>query len=142
MCAKLFIRQNGVKNMEEKKKGMLDVLAADEIHRYLKAKRAVNEDTELAALVKEYEEGNARLEALVKAGDFESDEVIRLSNDMDYIGFLLSQNPKIVELQAANRAMNEYLAAAKGTVSFACGGNCASCGEACAIKEDRKDGEA
>ena len=38
--------------MEEKKKGMLDVLAADEIHRYMKAKRAVNEDTELAAMVK------------------------------------------------------------------------------------------
>ena len=30
--------------MEVKKKGMLDVLSADEIHRYLKAKRAVNED--------------------------------------------------------------------------------------------------
>jgi cell fate (sporulation/competence/biofilm development) regulator YlbF (YheA/YmcA/DUF963 family) len=128
--------------MEEKKKGMLDVLSADEIHRYLKAKRAVNEDTELSAMVKEYEEGNARLEQLVKAGDFESDEVIRLSNDMDYIGFILSQNPKIVELQAANKAMNAYLAAAKGTVTFSCGGNCGSCSEACAIKEDKKDGEA
>ena len=128
--------------MEEKKKGMLDVLSADEIHRYLKAKRAVNEDTELSSMVKEYEEGNARLEQLVKAGDFESDEVIRLSNDMDYIGFILSQNPKIVELQAANKAMNDYLAAAKGNVSFSCGGNCWSCSEACAIKEDKKDGEA
>lgn len=128
--------------MEEKKKGMLDVLAADEIHRYLKAKRAVNEDTELAALVKEYEEGNARLEKMIQTEGFDTDEAVRLSNDMDYIGFILSQNPKIVELQAANRAMNEYLAAAKGTVSFVCGGNCASCGEACAIKEDRKDGEA
>ena len=128
--------------MEEKKKGMLDVLSADEIHRYLKAKRAVNEDTELSAMVKEYEEGNARLEQLVKAGDFESDEVIRLSNDMDYIGFLLSQNPKIVELQAANKAMNEYLAAAKGTVTFSCGGDCSSCAEACAAKPEQKDGEA
>ena len=128
--------------MEEKKKGMLDVLAADEIHRYLKAKRAVNEDTELAAMVKDYEEGNARLEELVKAGDFDSDEVIRLSNDMDYIGFILSQNPKIVELQAANKAMNEYLSKAKGTVSFSCGGNCSSCAEACAIKEKEKDEEA
>lgn len=128
--------------MEEKKKGMLDVLSADEIHRYLKAKRAVNEDTELSSMVKEYEEGNARLEQLVKAGDFESDEVIRLSNDMDYIGFILSQNPKIVELQVANKAMNDYLAAAKGTVSFSCGGNCGSCSEACAIKPEGKDGEA
>ena len=128
--------------MEEKQKGMLDVLAADEIHRYLKAKRAVNEDTELAAMVKEYEEGNSRLEQLVKAGNFESDEVIRLSNDMDYIGFILSQNPKIVELQAANKAMNAYLAAVKGTVTFSCGGNCASCGEACASKPEQKDGEA
>ena len=128
--------------MEEKKKGMLDVLAADEIHRYMKAKRAVNEDTELSQMVKGYEEGNARLEELVKAGDFDSDEVIRLSNDMDYIGFILSQNPKIVELQAANKAMNEYLAAAKGTVSFTCGGNCGSCSEACAVKTDKKDGEA
>ena len=128
--------------MEEKKKGMRDVLAADEIHRYLKAKRAVNEDTELSAMVKEYEEGNARLEELVKAGEFDSDEVIRLSNDMDYIGFILSQNPKIVELQAANKAMNQYLAAVRGTVSFSCGGNCASCVEACAIKPEQKDGEA
>ena len=128
--------------MEEKKRGMLDVLAADEIHRYLKARRAVNEDTELSEMVKDYEEGNARLEELVKAGEFDSDEVIRLSNDMDYIGFILSQNPKIVELQAANKAMNAYLAAAKGTVTFTCGGNCGSCAEACAIKEDKKDGEA
>lgn len=128
--------------MEEKKKGMLDVLAADEIHRYLKARRAVSEDTELSEMVKEYEEGNARLEELVKAGDFDSDEVIRLSNDMDYIGFILSQNPKIVELQAANKAMNQYLAVAKGAVSFSCGGNCGSCGEACAIKAEQKDGEA
>lgn len=128
--------------MEEKKKGMLDVLAADEIHRYLKAKRAVNEDTELSEMVKEYEEGNARLEKMIQTEGFDADEAVRLSNDMDYIGFLLSQNPKIVELQAANKAMNEYLAAAKGTVSFSCGGNCSSCAEACAAKPEQKDGEA
>ena len=128
--------------MEEKKKGMLDVLAADEIHRYLKAKRAVNEDTELSEMVKEYEEGNARLEKMIQTEGFDADEAVRLSNDMDYIGFLLSQNPKIVELQAANKAMNEYLAAAKGTVAFSCGGNCSSCGEACTIKPEGKDGEA
>ena len=128
--------------MEEKKKGMLDVLAADEIHRYLKAKRAVNEDTELSEMVKVYEEGNARLEKMIKTEGFDVDEAVRLSNDMDYIGFLLSQNPKIVELQAANKAMNAYLAAAKGTVSFSCGGNCSSCAEACAIKPEGKDGEA
>ena len=128
--------------MEEKKKGMLDVLAADEIHRYLKAKRAVNDDTELSEMVKEYEEGNAKLAKLVQQKDFDADEAVRLSNDMDYIGFLLSQNPKILELQAANKAMNEYLAAAKGTVSFSCGGNCSSCAEACAAKPEQKDGEA
>ena len=128
--------------MEVKKKGMLDVLSADEIHRYLKAKRAVNEDTELSEMVREYEEGNARLEKLVQTEGFDADEAVRLSNDMDYIGFLLSQNPKIIELQAANKAMNEYLAQAKGTVSFSCGGNCSSCAEACAAKPEQKDGEA
>lgn len=128
--------------MEEKKKGMLDVLAADEIHRYMKAKRAVNEDTELSEMVKEYEEGNKRLAKLIETEGFDADEAVRLSNDMDYIGFLLSQNPKIVELQAANRAMNEYLAAAKGTVTFSCGGDCSSCAEACAAKPEQKDGEA
>ena len=127
--------------MEEKKKGMLDVLAADEIHRYMKAKRAVNEDTELSEMVKEYEEGNKRLEKLIETEGFDADEAVRLSNDMDYIGFLLSQNPQILELQAANKAMNDYLAAAKGNVSFSCGGNCASCSEACAIKPEGKDGE-
>ena len=128
--------------MEEKKKGMLDVLAADEIHRYMKAKRAVNEDTELSEMVKEYEEGNKRLAKLIETEGFDADEAVRLSNDMDYIGFLLSQNPKIVELQAANKAMNEYLAAAKGTVTFSCGGDCSSCAEACAAKPEQKDGEA
>ena len=128
--------------MEEKKKGMLDVLAADEIHRYMKAKRAVNEDTELSEMVKEYEEGNKRLALLIETEGFDADEAVRLSNDMDYIGFLLSQNPKIVELQAANKAMNEYLAAAKGTVTFSCGGDCSSCAEACAAKPEQKDGEA
>ena len=128
--------------MEEKKKGMLDVLAADEIHRYLKAKRAVNDDTELSEMVKEYEEGTARLAKMVQTEGFDADEAVRLSNDMDYIGFLLSQNPKIVELQAANKAMNEYLAAAKGTVTFSCGGNCSTCAESCAIQEEKKDGEA
>ncbi len=128
--------------MEEKKKGMLDVLAADEIHRYLKAKRAVNDDTELSEMVKEYEEGTAQLAKMVQTEGFDADEAVRLSNDMDYIGFLLSQNPKIVELQAANKAMNEYLAQAKGTVSFSCGGNCSSCAETCAIQEKEKDGEA
>ena len=128
--------------MEEKKKGMLDVLAADEIHRYMKAKRAVNEDTELSEMVKEYEEGNKRLAKLIETEGFDADEAVRLSNDMDYIGFLLSQNPKILELQAANKAMNEYLAAAKGTVTFSCGGDCSSCAEACAAKSEQKDGEA
>ncbi len=128
--------------MEEKKKGMLDVLAADEIHRYMKAKRAVNEDTELSEMVKEYEEGNKRLAKLIETEGFDADEAVRLSNDMDYIGFLLSQNPKILELQAANKAMNEYLAAAKGTVTFSCGGDCRSCAEACAAKPEQKDGEA
>ena len=128
--------------MEEKKKGMLDVLAADEIHRYMKARRAVNEDTELSEMVKEYEEGNKRLAKLIETEGFDADEAVRLSNDMDYIGFLLSQNPKILELQAANKAMNEYLAAAKGTVTFSCGGDCSSCAEACAAKPEQKDGEA
>ncbi|MBQ3651089.1 MAG: YlbF family regulator [Clostridia bacterium] len=128
--------------MEDKKKGMLDVLAADEIHRYMKAKRAVNEDTELSEMVKEYEEGNKRLAKLIETEGFDADEAVRLSNDMDYIGFLLSQNPKILELQAANKAMNEYLAAAKGTVTFSCGGDCSSCAEACAAKPEQKDGEA
>ena len=128
--------------MEEKKKGMLDVLAADEIHRYMKAKRAVNEDTELSEMVKEYEEGNKRLAKLIETEGFDADEAVRLSNDMDYIGFLLSQNPKILELQATNKAMNEYLAAAKGTVTFSCGGDCSSCAEACAAKPEQKDGEA
>ena len=128
--------------MEEMKKGMLDVLAADEIHRYMKAKRAVNEDTELSEMVKEYEEGNKRLAKLIETEGFDADEAVRLSNDMDYIGFLLSQNPKILELQAANKAMNEYLAAAKGTVTFSCGGDCSSCAEACAAKPEQKDGEA
>ena len=128
--------------MEEKKKGMLDVLAADEIHRYMKARRAVNDDTELANMVKEYEEGNERLSKLVQTENFDTNEAVRLSNDMDYIGFILSQNPKIVELQAANKAMNEYLSKAKGTVTFTCGGNCSSCAEACAAKPEQKDGEA
>ena len=128
--------------MEEKKKGMLDVLAADEIHRYMKARRAVNDDTELANMVKEYEEGSARLVKMVQTEGFDTEEAVRLSNDMDYLGFILSQNPKIVELRAAYKAMNEYLASVKGQVTFSCSGNCASCGEGCAIQEEKKDGEA
>ena len=112
--------------MEEKKKGMLDVLAADEIHRYMKARRAVNDDT-----VK-----------MIQTEGFDADEAVRLSNDMDYIGFILSQNPMIVELRAAYKAMNEYLASVKGQVTFSCGGDCSSCAEACAAKPEQKDGEA
>ncbi len=128
--------------MEEKKKGMLDVLSADEIHRYMKAKRAVTDDEELSAMVKEYEDGSARLIQMVQTEGFDEKEAIQLSNDMDYIGFLLSQNPKIIELQAANKAMNEYLASVTGKVSFSCGGNCSGCAETCAIKDVQKDGEA
>ncbi len=128
--------------MEEKKKGMLDVLAADEIHRYMKARRAVNDDTELAAMVKEYEEGSDRLVKMIQTEGFDADEAVRLSNDMDYIGFILSQNPLIVELRAAYKAMNEYLTSVKGTVSFSCEGNCSGCAEGCAIKEVKKDGKA
>ena len=128
--------------MEEKKKGLLDVLAADEIHRYMKARRAVNDDTELAAMVKEYEEGSDRLVKMIQTEGFDADEAVRLSNDMDYIGFILGQNPLIVELRAAYKAMNEYLASVKGNVSFSCGGNCSSCAEGCAIKDEKKDTEA
>ena len=128
--------------MEEKKKGMLDVLSADEIHRYMKARRAVNDDTELAAMVKEYEEGSDRLVKMIQTEGYDADEAVRLSNDMDYIGFVLSQNPLIVELRAAYKAMNEYLASVKGTVTFSCGGNCSTCAEGCAAKPEQKDGKA
>ena len=128
--------------MEEKKKGLLDVLAADEIHRYMKARRAVNDDTELAAMVKEYEEGSDRLVKMIQTEGFDADEAVKLSNDLDYIGFILGQNPLIVELRAAYKAMNEYLASVKGNVSFSCSGNCSSCGEGCAIKDEKKDKEA
>ena len=128
--------------MEEKKKGLLDVLAADEIHRYMKARRAVNDDTELAAMVKEYEEGSDRLVKMIQTEGFDTDEAVKLSNDMDYIGFILGQNPLIVELRAAYKAMNEYLASVKGNVSFSCGGNCSSCAEGCAINDEKKDTEA
>ena len=126
----------------DEKKGTLDVLAADEIYRYFRAKRAVTDDAELSKMVKEYEEGNARLETLIQMEGFDADEAVRLSNDMEYIGFYLSQNPKILKLQAASKAMNAYLATIKGAAPFSCGGTCCNCAGKCSNIEEKKDEKA
>lgn len=124
--------------MEESKKGALDVLAADEIHRYFKAKQAVNDDEALLKSVQEYEENTAKLMVLLQKESYDAKEAVSLSNDVEAMSALLEKEPKIIELKEAHRIMMAYVESVKGKVSFSCSGNCGECASGCKDKEEEK----
>lgn len=127
---------------EKKNLGFLDAMAADEIHNYFKAKRAVNDDEELSALIKNYEEKVKYLTDLLSgtAGkDYDPAEALELANQVDLLAGYLEGNEKINALKLAYDVMNRYLKTVKGAVtgdgeavaSFSCDGVCSHCSGTC-----------
>ena len=127
---------------KEKNISVLDAMAADEIHDYFKAKRAVNEDEELCNIIKNYEEKSKLLTQFL---DGQSEEkydpayALDLANQVDLLAGYLEGNPKINALKLAYDVMNRYLDKIKGKVSnegeaiasFSCDGICSHCTGSC-----------
>ena len=129
---------------ENKPLGVLDVMAADEIHSYFKAKRAVNDDEELSNAIREYEAKSKRLtEMLGREKEYDPEEALQLANDVDVLAGILEGNSKINELKLAYAVMNRYLATVKNrvsdsgeaVVSFSCTGECSQCKSACSAAD-------
>lgn len=127
---------------DNKSMGVLDAMAADEIHDYFKAKRAINDDKELCDLIKNYEE---KAQLLTRFLDAESAEkydpayALDLANQVDLLAGYLEGNPKVNALKLAYDVMNRYLLSIKNKVqgegeavaSFTCDGVCSHCSGTC-----------
>lgn len=118
--------------------GILDVMAADEIHDYFKAKRAVNDDKELCDLIKNYEEKANQLTAFLDAeknNGYDPAYALELANQVDLLAGYLEGNPKINALKLAYDVMNRYLESIRGKVkdegeavaAVSCDGICTHC---------------
>ena len=127
--------------MEEKKpKAILDIMAADEIHDFFKAKRAVNEDEELCEYIKNYEEKAKLLTQFLEGNEeYDAAYALELANQVDLLAGYLEGNPKVNALKLAYDVMNRYLQSVKTTVtdsgdpvaSFSCDGLCSQCKGEC-----------
>lgn len=122
--------------------GVLDAMAADEIHGYFKAKRAVNDDKELCDLINNYEGKVKALTQLLDGtagSDYDPSYALELANQIDLLAGYLEGNPKINSLKLAYGVMNRYLEKVKGKVSengetvasFSCDGICSHCSGTC-----------
>lgn len=127
---------------DNKSIGILDAMAADEIHDYFKAKRAVNDDKELCDLIKNYEDKAKLLTQILdtaSAGEYDPNYALELANQVDLLAGYLEGNPKINALKLAYDVMNRYLKSVKdkvkdgeeGVASFSCDGVCSHCSSNC-----------
>lgn len=125
--------------MENKKNiGVLDAMAADEIHDYFKAKRAVNDDEELCNIIKNYQEKAKLLTQILDTenqSEYDPAYALELANQVDLLAGYLEGNPKINALKLAYDVMTRYLQKIKEKVtdqgeaitSFSCDGICSHC---------------
>lgn len=106
----------------------------DELKTYLDASARLKADAALMQLIETYEAETKQLVDLVQQNDYDAQEAIRLTNDVEYMSDQISNNPLYRAFVEAKDALEKKLRE-KAALSMKCDCNCSTCQSECASKE-------
>lgn len=108
-----------------------------ELKTYLELSEKVKADQALMELIDAYQAETKQLMDLLQNPDYDAQEAIRLTNDVEYMSDQISRNPLYREFTAAKDALDRALRE-KAAMSMPCDCNCSTCHKDCDSREEEK----
>ncbi len=105
-----------------------------ELKAYLEASEKLRADEALMKLIETYESETKQLVELVQQPDYDAQEAIRLTNDVEYMSDVISRNELYRAFLAAKDALDKVLRE-KAAMAMPCDCNCSTCKQECESKE-------
>lgn len=106
----------------------------NELKAYLEASEKLKADEALMKLIDAYESETKQLVELVQHPDYDAQEAIRLTNDVEFMSDLISKNELYRTFVSAKDALEKALRE-KAAMSMPCDCNCSTCQSECSSKE-------
>ena len=108
-----------------------------ELKTYLELSEKVKADAALMQLIDEYQAETKQLLDLIQNPDYDAQEAIRLTNDVEYMSDQISKNALYREFVAAKDALDRVLRE-RAALSMPCDCNCSTCKAECSSREESK----
>ena len=108
-----------------------------ELKHYLDISEKLKADEALMQLIDTYQAETKRLMDLIQDPDYDAQEAIRLTNDVEYMSSQISSNELYREFLAAKDALDRALRE-KAILSMPCDCNCSTCKNECSSREEDK----
>lgn len=108
-----------------------------ELKTYLELSEKVKADEALMNLIDTYQSETKKLMELLQDPDYDAQEAIRLTNDVEYMSDQISKNKLYMEFVEAKDALDRVLRE-KAAMSMPCDCNCSTCKNECDSREETK----
>lgn len=108
-----------------------------ELKTYLDISEKLKADTALMELIDAYQSETKQLMDLLQNPDYDAQEAIRLTNDVEYMSEQISSNELYRSFVKAKDAL-EHALREKAALSMPCDCNCSTCKAECSSREDTK----
>ena len=108
-----------------------------ELKTYLELSEQLKADKPLMDLIESYEAETRKLMDLLQDPDYDAQEAIRLTNDVEYMSGQISANPLYAKFAAAKEALDKALLE-KAVKTMPCDCNCSTCKAECSSREEEK----
>lgn len=106
----------------------------NELKTYLELSEQVKADESLMKLIDTYQAETKRLMDLIQDHDYDAQEAIRLTNDVEYMSEQISSNELYRSFVAAKDALDRVLRE-RAVKSMPCDCNCSTCKSECNSRE-------
>ncbi len=106
-----------------------------ELKTYLELSERVKADKALMELIDTYQSETKQLMDLIQDPDYDAQEAIRLTNDVEYMSAQISANELYKKFIAAKDDLDRVLRE-KAAMSMPCDCNCSTCNKDCSSKEE------
>ena len=109
----------------------------NELKTYLELSESVKADKALMTLIEAYETETKKLMDLLQDPDYDAQEAIRLTNDVEYMSEQIASNALYRRFVAVKDALDRALRE-KAAMSMPCDCNCGTCNKDCGSKEENR----
>ena len=109
----------------------------NELKAYLELSEQVKANKALMDLIDTYQAETKQLMDLIQNPDYDAQEAIRLTNDVEYMSAQISANELYRKFTAAKDELDRVLRE-KAIMSMPCDCNCSTCGKECDSREENK----
>ena len=108
-----------------------------ELKTYLELSEKLKADQALMQMIDAYQSETKQLMDLIQNPDYDAQEAIRLTNDVEYMSEQISANELYRQFLAAKDALDRVLRE-KAIQSMPCDCNCSTCKSECSSREEAK----